>query len=89
MTVIRLRPLTREALLARREQEILERQESYERLEDELRIRYARTEADLELREDKLDTRLGEMQEREQRLEKREQDLAGYVASVQQQFTAA
>jgi uncharacterized protein (DUF3084 family) len=80
---------TRESLLARREQEILERTESYERLEDELRIRYARTEADLELREDKLEHRATEVEEREQRIETRESDLAGYVASVQHRFTAA
>ena len=50
---------------------------------------HIRTEADLELREDKLEQRLTEVEEREQRLETREQDLAGYVASVQQRFTAA
>ena len=60
-----------------------------EKLEDELRVRYARSEGDLDLREDKLEDRLKDLEEREQRLEQRERDLAGYVASVQERFTAA
>ena len=59
------------------------------RLEDEVRVREARREAELELLEDKLEARLREIQERETALTKRETDLAGYVESVQQQFSAA
>jgi hypothetical protein len=59
------------------------------RVEDDLRIREARREAELELLEDKLEARLREIQERETALTKRESDLAGYVESVQQQFSAA
>jgi chromosome segregation ATPase len=59
------------------------------RLEDEVRVREARREAELELLEDKLEARLREIQERETALTKRESDLAGYVESVQQQFSAA
>ena len=44
---------------------------------------------ELDLREDKINDRLRELVERETRMEQREQDLAGYVASVQQRFTAA
>ena len=53
------------------------------------RLRFARTDADLELREHKLEQRLAELEEREERLDTREQDLAGYVATVQQRFSAA
>jgi chromosome segregation ATPase len=80
---------SREAILARREQEIAMRGAETEKLEDELRVRYARTEGDLDLREDKLEDRLKDLEERERRLEQRERDIAGYVASVQERFTAA
>jgi CHASE3 domain sensor protein len=52
-------------------------------------VRYARTEGELDLREDKLEDALKDLEEREQRLEQRERDIAGYVASVQERFTAA
>ncbi len=52
-------------------------------------MREAGREAELELLEDKLDARLQEIQGRESALAKRETDLAGYVESVQQQFSAA
>jgi chromosome segregation ATPase len=80
---------SRETLLARREREAEERAAANEQLEDELRVRYARTEGELDLREDKLEDRLKDVEEREQRLEQRERDIAGYVASVQERFTAA
>jgi chromosome segregation ATPase len=80
---------SRESLLARREREAEERAAANEQLEDELRMRYARTEGELDLREDKLEDRLKDVEEREQRLEQRERDIAGYVASVQERFTAA
>ena len=48
-----------------------------------------RREAELELLEDKLEARIREIQERETALTKRESDLAGYVESVQQQFSTA
>jgi len=80
---------SREALLTRREREIAERAAEAEKLEDELRVRYARTEGELDLREDKIDDRLKDVEEREQRLEQRERDMAGYVASVQERITAA
>jgi hypothetical protein len=67
----------------------MERSDAVERLEDDLRRRYANTESDLDLREDKLDALASTLEERERRLEAREADLAGYVASVQQQFSAA
>jgi chromosome segregation ATPase len=80
---------SRETLLARREREAEERAAANEQLEDELRVRYARTEGELDLREDKLEDRLKDVEDREQRLEQRERDIAGYVASVQERFTAA
>ena len=80
---------SRDALLTRREREIADRAAESEKLEDELRVRYARTEGELDLREDKLEERLQEVEERERRLEQRERDLAGYVASVQERITAA
>jgi chromosome segregation ATPase len=80
---------SRDALLTRREREIAERAAESEKLEDELRVRYARTEGELDLREDKLEERLQEVEERERRLEQRERDMAGYVASVQERITAA
>jgi hypothetical protein len=54
-----------------------------------VRIKAARHEADLDIREDRIDERLHEIEEREARLTAREEDLAGYVANVQQRFTAA
>ena len=50
---------SRETLLARREEEIVARAEGNEKLEDELRLRFARSDADLDLREHKLEQRLG------------------------------
>jgi len=80
---------SREAVLARKEREVADRGDETEKLEDELRVRYARTEGEQDLREDKLEDRLKDIEEREQRLDQRERDIAGYVASVQERFTAA
>ena len=79
----------REARLLRLEQEIVDRGEALDQLEDEVRVHEARREAELELREDRLEERLRELAEREARMEQREHDLAGYVATVQQRFSAA
>jgi hypothetical protein len=54
-----------------------------------VRLREARSVADIELREDKLEDLAAEIEEREQRLGERESDLAAYVARVQGQFNAA
>ena len=54
-----------------------------------MRLNESRRETELELREDKVDARFTELEEREARLEQREAQLAGYVESVQQRFTAA
>jgi hypothetical protein len=79
----------REQRLTRVEHALNMRTASIESLEDDVRMREARHEADLELREDKLDERAREIEEREQRLDEREADLTSYVARVQGQFNAA
>jgi DNA repair exonuclease SbcCD ATPase subunit len=79
----------REERLARVENELTERSATLESLEDEVRLREARSVADIELREDKLEDLAAEIEEREQRLGERESDLAAYVARVQGQFNAA
>jgi hypothetical protein len=75
--------------LTRVEHALNMRTASVESLEDEVRVREARHEADLELREDRLDERAREIEEREQRIDEREADLTSYVARVQGQFNAA
>ena len=75
--------------LSKLEDDVKSQAKTWPALEEEARMREARREAELELLEDKLEARLREIQERESALTKRESDLAGYVESVQQQFSAA
>ena len=75
--------------LTKLEEDVKSQATDLARLEDEVRVREARREAELELLEDKLEARMREIQERETALTKRESDLAGYVESVQQQFSTA
>ena len=79
----------REKRMQRSEQELAEQKAEIERLEDDLRLKFARLEADLELREDSLDERKRDVEERESRLDQREADLTQYVTSVQSQISAA
>ena len=79
----------REERLVFVERDLAEKTAQTERLEDDLRFQSARHEADLELREDKVDERLHDVEERERRLEQREADLSTYVISVQERFSAA
>jgi len=51
-----------------------------------LRLREARLQADAEIREDRLDDLAKELAAREQRIARREQDLAGYVGELQEKF---
>src|SRR5262249_13189877 len=71
------------------ELEVKDRTAKLQKLEDELRVREARREAELEIHEDKLAARLAQVEEREARLAQREADLAGYVERVPQQISAA
>ena len=79
----------REKRVQRSEQELVEQKAACERLEDDLRLKFARLEADLELREDALDERKRDVEEREARVDRREADLTQYVTSVQSQISAA
>jgi septal ring factor EnvC (AmiA/AmiB activator) len=65
---------------------LAERSSTLAATEDELRRREARLDADLELREDKLERLAEEVAERERRLTDREQDLASFVGELQQQI---
>ena len=76
----------REERLAKLEQDLKERAAQAEHLEEELRVREARAEAGVEIREDKLDALARELSAREERIARREHDLAGYVGELQEKF---
>ena len=54
-----------------------------------MRVALARSEADVELREDKVEEQLRDVEEREARLAQREADLNRYVTAVQGRISAA
>jgi hypothetical protein len=49
-------------------------------------MREARVEADADIREDRLDDIARDLAAREQRIARREHDLAGYVGELQEKF---
>jgi uncharacterized protein (DUF3084 family) len=72
--------------LEEHERSVSERSDQLERAEKALRLREVRLEVDVELHIDKLEETAQELAAREERLAQREQDLARYVASLQQQI---
>jgi chromosome segregation ATPase len=76
----------REERLAKLEQDLKDRATHAEKLDEELRLREARAEAGAEIREDKLDALARELSAREERIARREHDLAGYVGELQEKF---
>jgi uncharacterized protein (DUF3084 family) len=87
------RAVERERALGRRESEMAStpapRQlPDHERrkLEDDLEVRRARLETEIELRWDEIDRREEDLDEREQRITRKEQELVAYVSQVQDEL---
>jgi chromosome segregation ATPase len=75
-----------EERLAQIEEDLAERLKELQLREDELEEAAARREFDFNLREDKLDEDERRVAELEERLERRQADLAAYVAQAQQEL---
>ena len=75
-----------EERLAQIEEDLAERLKELQLREDELEEAAARREFDFNLREDKLDEDERRVAEPEERLERRQADLAAYVAQAQQEL---
>jgi hypothetical protein len=78
------RPNTKRA--AEAEAALLERAQDLEQREAELDVREAEREADFELREDRLEHRENDLAQLEERLRRKERELAGYVGQLQDEL---
>jgi chromosome segregation ATPase len=70
------------------ESRLTARLSALQQAEHELRLRDARAEAELDLREQRLLDLLSEIEVRERRADERERDLVGYVGEVQQRLAS-
>ena len=66
------------------EKDLQRRAEELDRREADMEVESASREADLELREDKVEQQRGELTDLEQRLARKEREMAGYVAQLQE-----
>jgi hypothetical protein len=78
------RPSTKRA--AEADAALLERVQDLEQREAELDVREAEREADFELREDRLEHRENDLAQLEERLRRKERELAGYVGQLQDEL---